>query len=145
MIHDEFSFQPNVHYLNNSKLTSEYIDYAMINWQGIVREFRSTLGLVKSIDLSSNNLTGSIPCELADLHGLIALNLSMNALRGDIPPKIGLMKNLLQLDLSRNNLSGQIPTSMSQMTSLNYLDVSFNNLPGRIPSSTQLQSFEPSK
>ncbi|KAJ0620145.1 putative non-specific serine/threonine protein kinase [Helianthus annuus] len=127
------------------KVTSEYIDYAIINWQGIVREFRSTLGLVKSIDLSSNNLTGSIPCELADLHGLIALNLSMNALRGEIPPKIGLMKNLLQLDLSRNNLSGQIPTSMSQMTSIDYLDVSYNNLSGRIPSSTQLQSFEPSK
>ncbi|XP_076948160.1 receptor-like protein EIX2 [Bidens hawaiensis] len=122
-----------------------FVDYEMINWQGSVREFRNILGLVKIIDLSCNNLTGSIPDELTSLHELIALNLSRNALYGEIPPNIGLMKSLLQLDLSRNNLSGQIPTSMSELTLLNYLNVSCNNLSGRIPLSTQLQSFDSSR
>nr|GFB17089.1 putative leucine-rich repeat domain, L domain-like protein [Tanacetum cinerariifolium] len=98
-----------------------------------------------SIDLSSNNLTGQIPAELTDLHGLHAVNMSKNALHSEIPPKIGQMKSLLTLDLSRNNLSGRLPSSMSCMTSLNYVDVSYNNLSGRIPSSTQLQSFEASR
>ncbi|KAF5820072.1 putative leucine-rich repeat domain superfamily [Helianthus annuus] len=122
-----------------------YVDHMTFNWQGSIREFSSTLGLMKSIDLSSNNLTGIIPDELTDLHELITLNLSMNALLGGIPANIGQMTNLLHLDVSRNNLSGNIPLSMSQMSSLNYLDVSYNNLSGRIPSGTQLQSFERSR
>ncbi|XP_023749483.1 receptor-like protein EIX2 [Lactuca sativa] len=121
-----------------------YVDHAMIEWQGYEREFFSTLKLVKSIDLSSNNLTGQIPHEITSLHDLISMNLSKNVLSGEIPQKIGEMKNLLTLDLSRNNFSGRIPSSMSQMSLLNDLDVSFNNLSGRIPSSTQLQSFPPS-
>ncbi|GKD56931.1 leucine-rich repeat domain, L domain-like protein, partial [Tanacetum coccineum] len=61
--------------------------------------FTTNLGLLKSIDLSSNNLTGDIPAELTDLHGLHALNMSKNALLSEIPPKIGQMKSLLTLDL----------------------------------------------
>nr|XP_043613952.1 receptor-like protein EIX2 [Erigeron canadensis] len=122
-----------------------YIDHATIEWQGNVRVFSSNLGLLRSIDLSSNNLTGQFPYEITNLYGLLALNLSKNALHGEIPREVGQMKKLLTLDLSNNVFSGGIPTSMSQMTSLNYLDVSFNNLTGRIPSSTQLQSFDPSR
>ncbi|PWA95839.1 leucine-rich repeat protein [Artemisia annua] len=127
-------------------IDDEYIDHATIEWQGNVREFSNiNLGLLRSIDLSSNNLTGQVPIELTNLYGLLALNLSKNALSGEIPLKIGQLKKLLSLDLSRNSFSGGIPSSMSQMTSLSYLDVSYNNLSGRIPSSTQLQSFEPSR
>ncbi|CAI9290221.1 unnamed protein product [Lactuca saligna] len=122
----------------------EYVDNAMIEWQGDEREFTHNLGLLKSIDLSSNKLTGHIPYELTNLHELLALNLSKNSLLGEIPQQVGEMKKLLALDLSINSLSGEIPSSMSQMTSLCYLNVSSNNLSGRIPSSTQLQSFQPS-
>ncbi|XP_076884887.1 receptor-like protein EIX2 [Bidens hawaiensis] len=156
MVQGGFSPYQNVHhvyfYTENNQTTLgvfyeniDYVDYEMMKWQGSVREFRNTLGMVKSIDLSCNNLTGRVPDELTNLHELIALNLSMNALHGEIPSKIGLMKSLLQLDLSRNKLSGRMPTSMSEMTSLDYLDVSCNELSGRIPLSTQLQSFEPSR
>ncbi|KAK9072524.1 hypothetical protein SSX86_008958 [Deinandra increscens subsp. villosa] len=141
---NRFSSHQNVHYFNFSS-GSEYVDHAMIKWQGRLREFGINLGLVKLINLSRNNLTGKIPNELTDLHDLIALDLSMNALIGEIPSKIGQMKELLILDLSRNNLSRSIPSSMSNMTLLNYLDVSYNNLSGRIPLGTQLQSFEPSR
>ncbi|CAH1452533.1 unnamed protein product [Lactuca virosa] len=122
-----------------------YVDHAMIEWQGDEHEFFSTLKLLKTIDLSSNNLTGHIPYEITNLYDLIALSLSKNSLFGEIPQKIGEMKKLLTLDLSRNSFSGRIPSSMSQMTLLNDLDLSFNNFSGRIPSSTQLQSFEPSR
>ncbi|XP_023749490.1 receptor-like protein EIX2 [Lactuca sativa] len=122
-----------------------YIVHAMIEWQGDEREFSTTLKLVKSIDLSSNNLTGQIPYQITNLHDLVSLSLSNNNLFGEIPQKIDKMEKLLTLDLSRNNFSGGIPPDMSQMSLLNYLDLSYNNLSGRIPTSTQLQSFPPSR
>ncbi|XP_052620616.1 receptor-like protein EIX2, partial [Lactuca sativa] len=164
MVQEGFLLPPNVHpfttrwsscgcldYLvglfgnrNEERDDQEYVAHAMIEWQGSECEFTSNLGLLKAIDLSSNNLTGHIPHELTNLHELLALNLSNNALLGEIPQQVGEMKNLVALDLSRNSLSGGIPSSMSQMNFLGYLDVSCNNLSGRIPSSTQLQSFQPS-
>ncbi|CAH1452707.1 unnamed protein product [Lactuca virosa] len=123
----------------------KYFDHAMIEWKGYERELISTLGLLKSIDLSSNNLTGPIPYEVTKLYGLHALNLSKNSLLGEIPETIGQMKQLETLDLSRNNLPGKMPSSMSSMNFLNHLDVPYNSLSGRIPSSTQLQSIEASR
>ncbi|KAM0024920.1 putative non-specific serine/threonine protein kinase [Helianthus debilis subsp. tardiflorus] len=147
MVQDGSVVRENVHDLLSFNVNGGgvYVDRSMIKWQGSLREFSSTLGFVKIINLSSNNLTGKIPDKLTDLHKLIALDLSMNALFGEIPSNIGQMKELLILDLSRNNLRGGLPSSMSQMTLLNYLDVSYNSLSGRIPSGTQLQSFEPSR
>ncbi|KAM0013745.1 putative non-specific serine/threonine protein kinase [Helianthus debilis subsp. tardiflorus] len=146
MVQDVLVAKEKVHYLESvNGSVGTYVDRSMIKWQGSMREFGSTIELVKIINLSSNNLTGKIPDKLTDLHKLIALDLSMNALVGEIPSNIGEMKELLILDLSRNNLRGGLPSSMSQMTLLNYLDVSYNSLSGRIPSSTQLQSFEPSR
>ncbi|PWA74487.1 leucine-rich repeat domain, L domain-like protein [Artemisia annua] len=116
----------------------------MIEWQGKVNEFSINLGLLKVIDLSSNNLTGHIPNEVTNLHGLLVLDLSDNFLDGEIPRDIGQMTQLLTLNLSRNMFSGEIPPTMSQMTLLNNLDMSFNDLSGRIPLGTQLQTFDAS-
>ncbi|GLU18827.1 hypothetical protein SLE2022_351040 [Rubroshorea leprosula] len=101
-----------------------------------------TLGLEISIDLSSNNLVGSIPEELIFLKDLRSLNLSWNNLSGKIPEKIGQMENLESLDFSKNSLSGMIPNSMSSLTKLSYLNLSYNNLSGPIPIGNQLQTLE---
>ncbi|GKC91880.1 leucine-rich repeat-containing protein, partial [Tanacetum coccineum] len=127
------------------RVDNSYVDRAMIEWQGKINEFSNTLKLLKTIDLSSNNLTGPIPYELTNLHGLVILDLSLNALTGEIPQDIGQMTELLTLNLSRNFFSGKMPSSMSKMDSLNDIDVSYNNMSGRVPSSTQLQSFEPAR
>ncbi|KAK1435252.1 hypothetical protein QVD17_01013 [Tagetes erecta] len=145
-----YSLKPSVYKLKRPVILPpmfyvDYVDQAMIKWQGHLHEFSKTLGLLTIIDLSRNNLTGKIPQELTNLSKLIALDLSMNALHGEIPPNIGEMKELLILDLSRNNLSGVIPSSMSKISFLDYLDVSYNNLSGKIPSGTQLQTFDPSR
>ncbi|GKB35315.1 leucine-rich repeat-containing protein [Tanacetum coccineum] len=133
------------HYRGVLNVTTSYIDRVMIEWQGKVNEFSSNLGFMKSIDLSSNSLTGQIPYEITDLQGLVVLNLSHNTLFGEIPINIGQMKELQTLDLSKNNLSGGLPSSLSQLNFLSILDVSHNNLSGRIPSGTQLQTFEPAR
>ncbi|KAM3699426.1 hypothetical protein ACJW31_05G024500 [Castanea mollissima] len=124
-----------------SDVYAPYVENVQLVPKGKEMEYDMNLLLVRLIDLSSNNLSGSIPAEISDLSELRFLNLSRNHLMGKIPETIGSMKELESIDLSRNHLSGEIPPSMSNLTFLSLLDLSYNNLSGRIPSSTQLQSF----
>ncbi|XP_062104419.1 receptor-like protein EIX2 [Humulus lupulus] len=108
-------------------------------WKGAISEFKN-VGLLRTVDLSSNKLVGGIPRDVTKLVELISLNLSRNNLSGNIPQEIGHLKSLDVLDLSKNQFFGQIPSSLSQVDRLNTLDLSSNNLSGEIPRSTQLQS-----
>ncbi|CAK9166029.1 unnamed protein product [Ilex paraguariensis] len=118
-----------------------YIENVMLVTKGRQLGYGCNLKLVRSIDLSSNNLFGSIPVELFGLFGLRFLNVSHNCLVGEILENISGMTTLECLDLSKNDLSGKIPQSMSNLTSLNCLNLSYNYLLGSTPSSTQLQSL----
>ncbi|RHN50290.1 putative non-specific serine/threonine protein kinase [Medicago truncatula] len=116
----------------------------VLGLKGSNREYGKNLGLVTTIDLSCNNLTGEIPHDIPKLVALVGLDLSGNHLTGLIPKNIGHMKMLESLDLSRNHLYGKMPTSFSSLTFLGYMNLSFNNLEGKIPLGTQLQTFHPS-
>ncbi|XP_014503378.1 LRR receptor-like serine/threonine-protein kinase GSO1 [Vigna radiata var. radiata] len=109
--------------------------------KGQVLEYDRNLHFMTLIDMSCNNLSGTIPPQLFSLIGLHSLNLSNNKLEGEIPNEIGNMKNLESLDFSTNQLGGEIPQSLSRLSFLGYLNLSFNNLTGKIPSGTQLQGF----
>ncbi|KAG4123098.1 hypothetical protein ERO13_D11G299800v2 [Gossypium hirsutum] len=115
---------------------------ALLVLKGREDEYGSTLGLVTSMDLSANSLTGEIPKEIGSLVGLLSLNFSGNLLTGNIPDSIGKMELMESLDLSMNRLNGEIPPSFSNLNFLNHFNESYNNLTGQIPTSTQLQSFE---
>ncbi|XP_027357266.1 receptor-like protein EIX1 [Abrus precatorius] len=141
----------------NNRITDSFIYCQVINlagdacvvsvllWlKGRADRYRNNLGLVTSIDLSNNKLSGEIPRELTNLSGLYFLNLSHNQLSGHIPPSIGSMGSLLSIDFSRNQLSGEIPSSMTKLTFLSMLDLSYNHLKGEIPTGPQLQTFEAS-
>ncbi|GMN30016.1 hypothetical protein TIFTF001_041393 [Ficus carica] len=119
-----------------------YDDRVQLYWKGKLSEFINNLGLLKSIDLSSNKFTGEIPREITELVGLVSLNLSRNHFSGQIPSEIGRLNLLDYLDLSNNRLSGRIPSSLTEVSRLTTLDLSNNNLSGKIPTSTQLQSFD---
>ncbi|XP_076883803.1 receptor-like protein EIX2 [Bidens hawaiensis] len=106
--------------------------------------YSTILGLVLSMDLSSNNLSGYIPSELMALKALQTLNLSRNQLTGSIPKNFGDMKSLESFDVSFNHLFGELPVSLSSMSFLSSFNVSYNNFSGRVPTSTQLQSFNES-
>ncbi|XP_021805977.1 protein BRASSINOSTEROID INSENSITIVE 1-like [Prunus avium] len=129
--------------VNESISPTDYDNDASFMWKGRMQTYKSTLGLVKRIDLSSNRLTGKIPSEITHLVGLISLNLSRNQLTGQITPEIGNLELLDSLDLSRNQIDGRIPTSLARIDRLGFLDLSYNNLSGKIPTGTQLQSFDP--
>ncbi|XP_068639541.1 receptor-like protein EIX1 [Aristolochia californica] len=119
-----------------------YRDNLFVLRKGQMQEYKSTLYLVTSLDLSNNNLEGKIPEELTDNSDLLLLNLAHNHLTGNIPTNISNLSLLESLDLSSNQLSGSIPQSLSFLTSLSYLNLSYNNLSGRIPSGPQLQALD---
>ncbi|XLU36159.1 hypothetical protein S245_072225, partial [Arachis hypogaea] len=102
------------------------------------------LKLVVIMDLSQNNLVGSIPDGITLLNGLHSLNLSNNHLIGKIPNMIGDMISLESFDVSSNQLSGTIPSSMSALTSLSHLNLSHNNFSGPVPTDNQFLTYDPS-
>ncbi|EHA8591420.1 receptor-like protein EIX1 [Cocos nucifera] len=120
---------------------SPYEDKVQVIIKGIEIEYAILLPLVIIMDLSDNNLSGTIPEELTSLFGLISLNLSENHLTGEITEKINALQSLESLDLSRNNLSGEIPSSIIALTFLSYLNLSYNNLSGKVPTGNQFQTF----
>ncbi|WVZ15263.1 hypothetical protein V8G54_012829 [Vigna mungo] len=118
---------------------------AILMWKGSKQMFTNIgLSLLKSIDLSNNQLSGEIPKEIEGLFGLVSLNLSRNQLKGKIPSNVGKLTSLEFLDLSQNQLVGSIPSSLAEIDRLTMLDLSHNYLSGKIPTGTQLQSFDAS-
>ena len=69
------------------------------------------------------------------------MNLSRNDLSGSIPEEIGSLELLESLDLSWNELSGTIPPSISNFQALGMLNLSNNHLSGNIPTGNQLQTL----
>ncbi|XP_008233039.2 PREDICTED: LRR receptor-like serine/threonine-protein kinase GSO2 [Prunus mume] len=128
--------------MHHESLLWHFIDEENVTWKGARSKYKNTLGLVKSIDLSCNKLSGEIPTEITYLVGVVSLNLSRNQLTGQIPSRIGNLEELDSLDLSRNMINGRIPTSISRINRIGYLDLSQNNLSGKIPIGTQLQTFD---
>ncbi|GJU82163.1 kinase-like domain-containing protein, partial [Tanacetum coccineum] len=74
-------------------------------------------------------LSGSIPLDIKDLKMLSYLDLSYNNLSGTIPSSLGLEA----LDISQNNLSGKIPQFLDKWNSLVFLNLSFNDFEGEVP------------
>jgi Leucine-rich repeat (LRR) protein len=98
-----------------------------------------------TLNLSWNQLTGSIPTELANLSLLTTLDLSgivqyddngepiLSGLSGTIPTSLGNLTQLTALHLSRNQLTGSIPTELGNLSQLTRLDLYGNQLTGSIP------------
>ncbi|RDX90097.1 Leucine-rich repeat receptor protein kinase EMS1, partial [Mucuna pruriens] len=126
-------------------LADIYNPKVLLMWKGQESVFLRPQYLPKSIDFSSNDLTGEVPKEVGYLLGLISLNISRNNLHGEIPSGIGNLNWLEFLDLSSNHFTGKIPSTLSKIDSLGVLDLSNNNLSGRIPWEGHLETFDASK
>lgn len=87
-----------------------------------------------SVDLQDNQISGTIPAALGDLPDLGILQLNDNNLTGSIPAELG-NNDLGILDLNGNSLSGAIPAELGNPNSLADLNLSSNMLSGPIPAS----------
>ena len=84
--------------------------------------------------MEGNEFYGEIPRELGFLPSLqIAMNLSYNNLTGSIPSKHGKLTLLEVLLLDNNHLSGEISRTYESLLSLEEFYFSYNNLTGPLP------------
>ncbi|NJL75562.1 MAG: S8 family serine peptidase [Saprospiraceae bacterium] len=109
-------------------------------WHGIST---NTDGCVTILNLSNNNLTGTLPTSVGNMYQLTDLDLSGNNLTGTIPTQLETCYELAFLDLSQNNLNGAIPVKLGNISNLQYLFLNNNALSGAIPAEIgQLNKLE---
>ena len=88
---------------------------------------------LRTLTISNNKLSGTIPAALGDLSELTTLHLTNNELSGTIPAALGDLSKLIALDLSDNKLSGTIPAALGDLSKLTTLRLNNNALTGNIP------------
>jgi hypothetical protein len=91
--------------------------------------------LVALVDLEQNNLQGNVPPDLYLLQFLKTLNLSSNRMTGSLPSTIGQMTYLEELYLDNNDLGGQMDLDFSGIADMRVIDISSNRISGTIPDS----------
>eukprot|EP01038_Epipyxis_sp_PR26KG_P009791 gene9791-13172_t len=109
------------------------LDLSFNNLNGSISASIGSLASLTYLDLSANQLSGSIPNSIGSLTSLSYLGLYGNQLSSSIPDSIGSLADLTDLRLASNLLSGSIPDSIASLTSLTILVLQYNQLSGSIP------------
>ncbi|GKB08330.1 kinase-like domain-containing protein, partial [Tanacetum coccineum] len=127
----DFSKLPNISFILPDNILSGNIPEQILQLPSL------TIGL----NLSQNSLSGTIPLDIKNLKMLNILDLSSNNLSGTITSSLGecvtsslsSLGGLGVLDISQNNLSGKIPQFFDKWNSLEFLNLSFNDFEGEVP------------
>ncbi|CAN4082163.1 unnamed protein product [Withania somnifera] len=99
---------------------------------GVLPPSLAKLPYLKTIDISRNYLSGTIPPEWASIK-LEFMSVMVNQLSGPIPKYLGNMTTLLYMSLENNMFNGTVPKELGNMVNLQSLTLSFNNLTGKLP------------
>ena len=117
------------------KLTKlQYLDLSDNKITGLPSDLWS-LGSLKSLNLSSNQISGSLPSNIGNFGFLESLDLSSNNFSGEIPAAISSLVSLRVLKLNRNGFEYSIPIGIRSCHSLVTIDLSSNRLTGPLPDS----------
>jgi Leucine-rich repeat (LRR) protein len=109
-------------------------DPCIDNWQGLGCEDRVNESYLTKISLIRHNLTGYLLENIfQNLSTLISLDLSSNNLSGSLPTSISSLFMLSTLNLSRNEFNATLKNLLSSGHSqLRFLDLSSNKFVGNI-------------
>jgi Leucine-rich repeat (LRR) protein len=103
------------HWVNSEGWLS---DLPTCDWFGVICRGDK----IVELELSNNQLNGSLPAELGGLEYLENLDLGNNQLSGSIPPELGKLSRLKHLVLWGNRqLSGPIPPALGNLSNLEHL------------------------
>ena len=110
------------------------LDLTDNNLAGTITPELGDLAHLKSLLLGDNfDLTGPIPAELGKLSNLESLLLGGTAVTDSIPRELGNLSNLRSLWLAGTLLTGAIPAELGKLSNLDSLMLGFNGLTGAIP------------
>ena len=85
--------------------------------------------LLSQLTGAPGNLDTSVAVDLTC--DLISLNVAQNQLTGTVPPQLAYFSKLQNLNAAYNQMNGTIPWTLGSMDHLRYLDLSWNQLTGR--------------
>ncbi|KAM7469529.1 hypothetical protein LguiA_007712 [Lonicera macranthoides] len=105
------------------------------NMFGTISPHIGNLSFLRFINLQDNHFHGEIPQQIGYLYRLRFLNLRNNTLGGPLPGNLSRCFNFREVYLGRNHLVGMIPVELGYLKKLSLLDLNFNNLTGFIPAS----------
>ncbi|XP_078149410.1 receptor-like protein 7 isoform X2 [Carex rostrata] len=113
------------------------LEYLFVSNNRLMGEIPLTIcngTLLRMLDLSYNNLTGTMPpCLLVDAQ-LEVLDLKGNKLSGPLSRNICQGCKFRTIDLSRNRINGSLPQSLVKCNTLEILDLGNNQIVDRFPS-----------
>lgn len=120
--------------LNSSRVFSLQLDN--LGLSGPIPESLQHCTSLQTLSLAGDNISGTIPPRICGwLPYLVRLDLSGNDLEGSLPSELANCTFLNDLELSDNKLSGNIPPEFDEMQRLKNFSVARNNLKGAIPQS----------
>ena len=102
-------------------------DCDVCSWFGITCD---NLGNVIGIDLTGNNLSGTVAQELDELIFLRELKIWNNTLSGTFPDIWTNLTDLEHVDLSNNLFTGNMPNSLANLSKLEFLYIENNMMDG---------------
>ncbi|CAM0874994.1 unnamed protein product [Alopecurus aequalis] len=89
---------------------------------------------IQQLQLSSNDISGTIPPSLANITTLKKISFAFNRIEGSIPDVLAKLDNLEILYVGCNQLVGRFPPAILNLTSLIGLGLNTNILSGELPS-----------
>ncbi|GMI79561.1 receptor like protein 26 [Hibiscus trionum] len=143
------AFKSHISHDPHNLLATNWSSSASVcNWIGVTCGSRHHR--VTALNLSSMDLTGTIPSQLGDLSFLASLNIRHNSFHGSLPTELTSLHRLKYLNFGNNSFSGEIPSwfgcfvqlqghlpseIFDNLSKLQVLDLAENQISGTIPSS----------
>lgn len=107
----------------------QVLDLSVNQIKGSLPDIITRFSSLKELYLDDNKLDGALPDNVGNLSSLAVLNLARNKLTGSLPQSIGLMSGPKVLDVSSNSFNGFISEiHFLKLSKLKFLTLSFNSL-----------------
>jgi len=114
-----------------------YLDLSENNLDGTIPDEIVLLIELRSVLLNGNSLSGSLPTGLAENVGITIFDVSDNDLTGSIPPSFGeVWDAMTRFNVARNpNLGGPMPANLGKARRVSFIDMSETQISGTLPAS----------
>ncbi|KAF4384286.1 hypothetical protein F8388_010497 [Cannabis sativa] len=123
-----------------NKNSLEVLDLSSNQLEGSLPHNLIKLSSLRELDLSYNKLSGNLPKSVGELSSLEILDISMNSFVGDISNKhLGKLSKLLKIDLSSTSLSLNFSPNWAPSFQLQYINLGSCKLGPQFPSWLQTQ------